>query len=103
MLSKFKRTDFIFAWYLKQNSGTIYDPTSADLFKFKVSLLQEKATEIETIDFVGCYATQLRDDIYAVTTISAEISMHIQLFILVKTSFFLKWIQKSGLITEMVI
>ena len=83
--------------------GTIYDPNSADLIKLKVSLLLEEATEIETIGFVGCYATRLRDDIYAVTNISAEISMHIQIFIFVKTSFFLKGIQKSGLTIKMVI
>ena len=38
----------------------IYYPRFTDLNKFKVSLLQEEATKIESIDFVGCYATQLK-------------------------------------------
>ena len=52
---------------------TIDYPGFADL---NISLLQEKATEIENIDFVGCYATRLKDDIYVVTNLTVEISMH---------------------------
>ena len=70
MLSKFKKTDFKFAWDKKQNLDTIYYPTSADLLKFKVSLLQEELTEIDTTYFGGCYATQLRDSIYMLSQTS---------------------------------
>ena len=42
-----------------------------------VNLLQEDAIEIESIDFVGCYAAWLKDGIKAVTNITLEISMHI--------------------------
>ena len=103
ILSKFKQTDFKFAWYLMQNLETIYYPHFADLIKFKVSLLKEEATEIESIDFIGCYTTWLKDEIYVVTNITVEISMHIQIVIPIKVSFFLKGIQKSGLIIEMTI
>ena len=48
----------------------MYYPSFVDLNKFNVSLLQEEATEIESIDFVGCYTTQLKDDICAVTNTS---------------------------------
>ena len=34
----------------------IYYPSFAKLNKFNVNLLQEDAIEIESIDFVGCYA-----------------------------------------------
>ena len=33
----------------------IYNPSFGDLNKFKVSLLYEEATEIESIDFVGLH------------------------------------------------
>ena len=56
----------------------------------KVILLQEEATEIESIGFVECYTTPLKDDIYAVTIIGVKISMHIQIFISVKLFFFLR-------------
>ena len=72
------------------------------LNKSKVSRLQEEATEIESIDFVEYYATQLKDGIGAVTIIGVEISMHIQIFISMKT-FFLKEIQQPGLVIEMTI
>ena len=54
----------------------------------KTNLPQDKVTEIESIDFVRCYVTLLKDDIYGVTIIGIEISMHIQIFIPVKASFF---------------
>ena len=82
LLCKFKRIDL----------ETIYHPRFPNLIKFKVSLQQEKATEIESIDFVGCYTTRLKDDIYAVTNISVEISVRVQTFIPVKVSLFLKGI-----------
>ena len=72
------------------------------LNKSKVSRLQEEATEIESIDFVEYYATQLKDGIGTVTIIGVEISMHIQIFISMKT-FFLKEIQQPGLVIEMTI
>ena len=74
-----------------------------NLIKSKVSLVQEEATDIESIDFVECYATRLKDGICTVTIIGAEISMHIQIFISVKAFFFLKGFQQSGLIIEMTI
>ena len=52
-------------------------PSFAYLNKFMVNLLQEEATETESIDFVGCYLTRLKDGIKAVTNISVEISMYI--------------------------
>ena len=55
----------------------IYYPSFANLDKFKANLLQEDAIEIESIDFVGCYAAWLKDGIKAVTNITLEISMHI--------------------------
>ena len=48
---------------------------------------------LESIDFVGCYATRLKDGILAVTNISVEISMQ----------FLSKGIQKFRLITEITI
>ena len=40
-------------------SSMIYFPNFGDLNKFKVSLLHEEATEIESIDFVGlCISTK---------------------------------------------
>ena len=73
----------------------IYRPSFANL-------LQEKTTEVESIEFVDCYATRLKDDIYAVTIIGIEISMLIQIFISVKAFFFLMGVQQSSLIIEMV-
>ena len=35
----------------------IYYPSFGDLNKFKVSLLHEEATEIESIDFVGLHSS----------------------------------------------
>ena len=86
--------DHVLYFYIYQfeNLETIYNPRFPNLIKFKVSLLQEKATEIESIDFVGCYTTRLKDDIYAATNISVEISVRIQTFIPVKVSWFLKGI-----------
>ena len=78
----------------------IYYPRFADWNKFRISLPQEEATEIESVDFVGCYATRLKDGIYAVTNISVEITMHIQIFNPVKASLFLKRIQKSSVIIK---
>ena len=49
--------------------------------KSKVSLLQEETTEIESIDFVECHATRLKDGTYDITVIGAGISMYIQIFI----------------------
>ena len=72
-------------------------PSFADLNKFK----QEEATEIESIGFIGCYTTRLKDGVNAVTNIRVEISMHTQIFIPVKATFLLKGIQKPGLIIEM--
>ena len=102
-LSNLKRIDFKFALYYKQNLELIYYPRVADLNIFRVSSLQEEATAIASIDFVGRNAARLKHDIYAVTNITVEISVHIQIFIPVKVSFFLKGIQKSGLIIEMTI
>ena len=45
----------------------------------------------------------LKDGIYAVTIISVDISMHIQIFISMKASFFLKGTQQPGLIIEMML
>ena len=59
----------------------------ADLNKSKFSLLQEEVTEIESIDFVECYPTPLTNHIYAVTIISIEFSLHINIFISAKASF----------------
>ena len=81
----------------------IYYPSFADLNKFKIRLLQEEAIEIESIDFVGCHISRLKDGISVATNISVEISMHIQIFIPVRASFFLKRIQISGLIIELTI
>ena len=78
-------------------------PIWTDLLKEatkRKSLLQKEATEIESIDFAECYTTWLKDAIYAVTTISIEVSMHIQILISAKA---LKGIQQSGSIIEMLI
>ena len=75
---------------------TIYHPSFANL-------LQEEETEVESTEFVDCYATRLKDGIYAVTIIGVEISMHIQIFISVKAFFFLKGVQQCSLIIEMAI
>ena len=45
--------------------------------------------------FPGCDATSLKSDIYAVTNIGVEISVHIQVIIPVKASYFWKGIQHS--------
>ena len=74
----------------------IYHPSFANL-------LQEEETEVESTEFVDCYATRLKDGIYAVTIIDVEISMHIQIFISVKAFFILKGVQQSSLIIEMAI
>ena len=42
-------------------------------FEQKVSALNEETGEIENIDFVKCYATWLKDRIYAVTNMGIEI------------------------------
>ena len=52
-----------------------------------LSLLHEEAIE-KNIDFGGCYGTLLQDGIYAITNNDVEMLMHIQIFILVKASFF---------------
>ena len=80
----------------------IYYPSFGKLNKLKVNLLQEEVTEIEGINFFGCYTTQLKDGIYAVTNI-VQIPVNLQIFILVKASFFLNGIQISGLIMEVTI
>ena len=46
------------------------------LNKIKVSLLHEEANEIKNIDFIWCYATWLKDGIYAIRNIVVEILMH---------------------------
>ena len=43
--------------------------------------------------FVQCYAPWLKDGIYAVTNLGIEISVYIQMFILVRVAFFLEGIQ----------
>ena len=43
--------------------------------------------------FVGCYAPWSKDGVYAVTNVVLEISTYIQMFILVRTAFFLEGIQ----------
>ena len=43
--------------------------------------------------FVQCYAPWLKDGIYAVTNLAIEISVYIQMFILVRVAFFLEGIQ----------
>ena len=50
--------------------------------------------------FVGCYAPWLKDDIYAVTNIGAEILMYIQIFIRVKVTFFVEGIHQSSLVSK---
>ena len=60
-------------------------PSFADLSNFKVSLvheeLHEEASVIENNNFVGCYATWLKDDIYAVTNINIYIYIYIYMAI----------------------
>ena len=65
--------------------------------------MHEEAREIENINFSGYYTTWLKDSVYPVTNIGAEFLMHIQIFIPVEASFFLKGIQKSSLIIETMI
>ena len=43
--------------------------------------------------FVGCYAQWLKHVIYTVINVGVEISMYIQMFILVRAAFFLGGIQ----------
>ena len=50
--------------------------------------------------FVGCYAPWLKDGIFAVTNISVEILMYIQIYIHVKAASFLEGIQRSSLIIK---
>ena len=50
--------------------------------------------------FVGCYAPWLKDVIFAVTNIGAEILMYTQIYVLVKAAFFLEGIQRSSLIIK---
>ena len=52
---------------------------------------------------VDWWKTSFKDDIYAVTNISVEISSHIQIFIPVKQSLFIEGIQKYDLIIKMTI
>ena len=54
---------------------TVYHQSLAYLNKFKVSLLHEEATEIESIDFIGLW--NLTKGLYhAVININIEISMN---------------------------
>ena len=45
-------------------------------------------SETENINFIGCYATWLKDSVYAVTNIGVEFLKHIKIFIPVETSLF---------------
>ena len=83
-------------------SSTIYYSSFTDLNKFKVSLLHEEATEIESTDFVGLRNSP-KGYIYTITNISVEISMHISILTTMKASFFEKEIQKSAVVIEMTI
>ena len=75
--------------------------SSVDLRKFKFNAQHEKTNELENINFVTCFATWLKDGIYAAINISADIFMiHIQIFIPVKACLFFKGIQQSSLITN---
>lgn len=58
---------------------------------------------MEIIDFVECYANQIKDGTYVVTNLDAEISIYIQIIIPVKTSFYLQGIQQSSLTTKVTI
>ena len=94
MLTKFKWINWFQIFLILEAKFTedllhIFD----NLNKFKVSLLHEETSEIWKKYFVGCYAPQLKDGIYAVTNVSIEISMYIQMFILMRTAFFLEGIQ----------
>ena len=94
MLTKFKWINWFQIFLILEAKFTedllhIFD----NLNKFKVSLLHEETSEIRKKYFVGCYAPQLKDGIYAVTNVSIEISMYIQMFILMRTAFFLEGIQ----------
>ena len=51
-------------------------------------------------EFVGCYAPWLKDGIFAVTNIGAEILMYTQMYVLVKAAFFLEGNQRSSLIIK---
>ena len=79
----------------------IHNPSFANLNKFlRLSLLHEEVSEIEIINFIGCYATCPKDSVYAVTKIGVEFVIHNQIFIPVEA---LKRIQQSNLIIEMMI
>ena len=91
MLTKFKWINWFQIFLILEAKFTedllhIFD----NLKKFKVSLVHE---ETRKKYFVGCYAPQLKDGIYAVTNVSIEISMYIQMFILMRTAFFSEGIQ----------
>ena len=63
-------------------------PIFDDLNTFKVNILDEETSQIGKKHFAWCYALWLKDHIYAVTNIDAEILIYIQIFILVKAAFF---------------
>ena len=65
-----------------------------------VSVLHAETREIGKKHFVECYAPWLKDGIFAITNISVEILMYIQIFILVETAFSLEGIQRSSLIIK---
>ena len=44
-------------------------------------------SEVENIDFGGCYATWLKTGICAVTNMDIEILLHIHIFISMRASF----------------
>ena len=75
----------------------IHYSSLGDLNKFKefyfLSPLHEESSEVENINFLGCYENWLKDGIYAFTNIGVEILMYIQVFILAKGSFYLTKIQ----------
>ena len=52
-----------------------------------VNLLHKEISEIRKEYFVGCYGPSLKDGIFAVTNIAADILMYIQIFILMKAIF----------------
>ena len=60
--------------------------------------IKKRVVQKVLYNFVECYTTWLKDGIYAVINMSVEILMHIQIFIPVKESFFLKGIQQFDLI-----
>ena len=75
---------------------------SCQLKQIKVNLLQEEATEIESIDFAVCCATRLKDDIYTVTII-ISIEILISNIYSRKSMFLSKGNQKIWLIIKMTI